>query len=216
MSLDNYEDVDTRLHRFHAKHPTGRVLTELVHTERLDDHMPLQYIVRAELYTDQLIATGWAEEIVTKIGVNKTSALENCETSAIGRALANAGFSAKGSRPSRQEMEKVARLEIVTPTAPDTNDPWAVSNAVEAVKETFDGTVVEPEHPDRIFMHQEKASVPQMNLVRKLMAQDCKNLEVTELDYMNALLSDMHYSEVTDIYEIGKKACSLVIDKLKS
>jgi hypothetical protein len=40
--------------------------------------------------------------------VNKTSALENGETSAIGRALANAGYAPKGKRPSREEMSKAA------------------------------------------------------------------------------------------------------------
>jgi hypothetical protein len=55
-------------------------------------------------------ATGYAEEKITDRGVNATSALENCETSAIGRALANAGYAAKGKRPSREEMVKVARV----------------------------------------------------------------------------------------------------------
>jgi hypothetical protein len=53
-------------------------------------------------------ATGFAFEIDGTMGANKTSALENCETSAIGRALANAGFSGN-KRTSREEMEKVAR-----------------------------------------------------------------------------------------------------------
>jgi hypothetical protein len=52
-------------------------------------------------------ATGLAFETITEKGVNSTSALENCETSAIGRALANAGFAAKGKRASREEMAKV-------------------------------------------------------------------------------------------------------------
>ena len=53
-------------------------------------------------------ATGYAEEKESERGVNATSALENCETSAIGRALANAGYATKGKRPSREEMTKVA------------------------------------------------------------------------------------------------------------
>ena len=48
-----------------------------------------------------------ASETIAEKGVNSTSALENCETSAIGRALANVGFAAKGKRASREEMAKV-------------------------------------------------------------------------------------------------------------
>jgi len=59
-------------------------------------------------------ATGFAFEVDGQGMANKTSALENCETSAIGRALANAGFSGN-KRTSREEMEKVARG--VTPVA---------------------------------------------------------------------------------------------------
>jgi hypothetical protein len=71
-----------------------------------------RYIVKAYLYKtsqDSIAwATGYAEETVSTRGVNQTSALENCETSAIGRALANAGYAPKGKRPSREEMSKVA------------------------------------------------------------------------------------------------------------
>jgi hypothetical protein len=42
--------------------------------------------------------------------------LENCETSAIGRALANAGYAPKGKRPSREEMSKVVAAKPAKPT----------------------------------------------------------------------------------------------------
>jgi hypothetical protein len=55
--------------------------------------------MKAELWLGTtLVSTGWAEEIVGNSPVNKTSALENCETSAVGRALANFGF--QGKNPS--------------------------------------------------------------------------------------------------------------------
>jgi hypothetical protein len=76
------------------------------------------FIVKAEIYltTDDLTpsATGYAEEVVGAGFVNKTSALENCETSAIGRAISNSILclgAPEGKRPSRQEMEKVERYK---------------------------------------------------------------------------------------------------------
>jgi hypothetical protein len=69
-----------------------------------------------ELYADKddkvPVATGYAEEIKTDRGVNATSFVENCETSAIGRAIANCPLQApaSGPRPSRNEMQKVERL----------------------------------------------------------------------------------------------------------
>jgi len=82
-----------------------------------------RYIVKAYIYkvaADTVAwTTGYAEEKVTDRGVNSTSALENCETSAIGRALANAGYAAKGKRPSREEMSKVVTPRVIKPVVQD-------------------------------------------------------------------------------------------------
>lgn len=105
FNLDDYETVEERLIKFWKDHEQGRIITTLL------SGTSSQFIVRAELYKDgsELIwATGLAEETVQGRGVNSTSALENCETSAIGRALANAGYATKGKRASREEMTKVA------------------------------------------------------------------------------------------------------------
>jgi hypothetical protein len=70
-------------------------------------------VFKCELWLDgEIIATGWAEEIRGQGNVNKTSHLENCETGAVGRALANAGLSGSDftKRPSREEMGKVQRM----------------------------------------------------------------------------------------------------------
>ena len=55
-------------------------------------------------------ATGWASEREGDSDINSVACLENTETSAVGRALANLGFTASSKRPSREEMEKVERL----------------------------------------------------------------------------------------------------------
>jgi hypothetical protein len=99
-----------RLEKFIKDYPAFRISTELEVVEAT------RYIVKAYLFKNAedgvAWATGYAEETVTSRGVNQTSALENCETSAIGRALANAGYAPKGKRPSREEMNKVAHKMV--------------------------------------------------------------------------------------------------------
>ena len=106
FNLADYETVEVRLEKFIKDYPDFRISTELEVVETT------RYIVKAYLFKtsqDSIAwATGYAEETVSTRGVNQTSALENCETSAIGRALANAGYAPKGKRPSREEMSKVA------------------------------------------------------------------------------------------------------------
>lgn len=118
--LDDYEPVADRIERFWQEHPVGSILTELVY------HDEKSFIVKASVWRRahdviklgnaalaspllealQPHATGYAEEVIGSTNVNRTSALENCETSAIGRALANLGYAVK-NRASREEMEKV-------------------------------------------------------------------------------------------------------------
>ena len=108
MSLENYEPVAVRLDRWLSTHPGTQVLTELLTAPGADT-----CVFKATLLVDNVIvATGHAEEIRGAGNVNRTSHVENCETSAIGRALANAGAagSTLESRPSREEMAKVQRV----------------------------------------------------------------------------------------------------------
>jgi hypothetical protein len=109
--------VEVRLEKFIKDYPSFRISTELEVVEAS------RYIVKAYLFKNAedgvAWATGYAEETVTSRGVNQTSALENCETSAIGRALANAGYAPKGKRPSREEMTKVVATKVVKPSVQD-------------------------------------------------------------------------------------------------
>jgi hypothetical protein len=108
FNLDQYETVEVRLERFWEKYPTGRIHTAVL--EKTDTSILILSSIYAERNDMNPIATGIAEEIKSNSGVNRDAWVENCETSAIGRALANGGFAAKGTkRPSREEMEKVQR-----------------------------------------------------------------------------------------------------------
>ena len=105
FNLDDYEPVAARHSRWLAQHPNGRTITHMVSTPGADI-----CVIRAELWLEDVcIATGYAEEVRGAGNVNRTSHVENCETSAVGRALANAGMAGSdvSKRPSREEMSKV-------------------------------------------------------------------------------------------------------------
>jgi hypothetical protein len=152
FNLEDYETVEVRLEKFIKDFPDFRVETELVSFQ--ND----RYIVKAWIYRTFADSTpfssGLAEETISSRGVNATSALENCETSAIGRALANAGYASKGKRPSKSEMVKVARAKFTEPQKEyipvvNEDDPWTIktvaapttsAEAVDLVKDIIGGT----------------------------------------------------------------------------
>ena len=118
FNLNDYETVEERIKRFYEANEDGRITTENLTTDT--DRATGTWIVKASVYLtagDQANnlpkATGLAFEIDGGQGANQTSALENGETSAIGRALANAGLSGN-KRASREEMVKVEKGTPIT------------------------------------------------------------------------------------------------------
>lgn len=118
FNLDNYEQVKDRISRFYADHADGRIITDLV-TDAKDLKDCAGF--KAYVYIGETVkATGYAYEDKGQ-GVNKDAWVENAETSAIGRALANMDYCGT-MRPSREEMTKVSQKPTeapsVKPTAP--------------------------------------------------------------------------------------------------
>jgi hypothetical protein len=225
FNLNDYQTVAERLDEALKEHGDMRVITSLEHTERLDGR-PVQYVMKAELWLGTtLVSTGWAEEIVGNSPVNKTSALENCETSAVGRALANFGFQGKNpsaTRPSRNEMEKVERVRKAeqeqvkqakpldwgepTPREP-TDDPFGTWDALGALG----AEVIEVKATPRSGSgtSNEQITDKQMGLVRKLFKD--KHPDGDLGDYVNMTLN----VDVSKLSEINKWDASKLIDSLK-
>jgi hypothetical protein len=127
-----YTEVKDRIAKLYSK---DRVFSDSYLVTEMFAHAPdMSWVVfRATLYVnetpeDKRYFTGWAFEGQSQDSkeVNFSSWVENCETSAIGRALANAniGVSEDGTRPSQEEMNKVNRWkENPKPTPASTSVP---------------------------------------------------------------------------------------------
>jgi hypothetical protein len=134
FNLEDYETVEDRLKRFWSKYPDGAIQTDMLNTDA--DRERKQWIVQAWVYRHRddarAIGTGLAFEIDGGAGPQSNAALEVCETSAIGRALANCGFSGN-KRASREEMAKANRSNV---TPIDSNWQAIVQPPIDPAKAT--------------------------------------------------------------------------------
>lgn len=132
IPLDGYAPVADRITLFYERYPDGRIITDLV------SNGAREVVFKARVYRTvnepRPAATGWASEREGDGDVNAVACLENTETSAIGRALANLGFTASRRRPSYEEMQKVERarqrMAPARPTAPPSSSKPAQAAAV--------------------------------------------------------------------------------------
>ena len=102
-----YAPVAERIRLFWQSFPNGRITTRLV--SRTEHEVVFEACVYRSAEDPEPAATGWAAEREGDGDINTVACLENTETSAVGRALANLGFTAARERPSAEEMEKAAR-----------------------------------------------------------------------------------------------------------
>jgi hypothetical protein len=113
---EEYAPVAERIRLFYERYPVGRIITHLI--SRSDNEV----VFRAEVFRlpgdREPAATGWAAEREGDGDINTVACLENTETSAIGRALANLGLTAARQRPSAEEMQRPSRLRSPVPQPP--------------------------------------------------------------------------------------------------
>ena len=208
FNLDNYETVEDRLVKFWADHTDGRVITSIHY---YDD---TRILIRAEVYFDREdvrpVASGYAEELRGASPVNRTSHAENAKTSAIGRALANCGYAAKGARPSREEMQKVQRATPVA-ASPKNNVneimDELVSNGATYVE---DG---EQEQPRNISIKNpgEAASPKQLGMLRAVL----RNQGISDNKEVADVCSAAVNRNITKLDELTKGEASALITQYK-
>ena len=111
FDLNNYETVEDRLKVFWKDYPEGRIETEVVHITDDGTCVTIKSAIYKEINDTNPVATGIAQETKGQGGfANADAWMENCETSSIGRALANWKYQGNNKpRPSQEEMKKVQK-----------------------------------------------------------------------------------------------------------
>lgn len=103
----DYAEVNQRIKAFRMVYPTGTIENEMVSNENG------VCIFKSSIYDgNKLLATGMAYEKENSTFINKTSYIENCETSAVGRALGMCGFGIDTSIASAEEVENAIINQI--------------------------------------------------------------------------------------------------------
>ena len=105
-----YAQVNERVKAFRMCYPKGRIYTEMLSNENE------VCIFKASIFDEEgnLLGTGTAYEKENSSFINKTSYIENCETSAIGRALGMCGFGIDVSVASAEEVANAINNQTLT------------------------------------------------------------------------------------------------------
>ena len=101
----NYIEVNQRIKAFRMVYPNGAITTEIVSLE--NGVVTMLATVRDD--EGKILATGYASEKENSTFINKTSFIENCETSAVGRALGMCGFGIDTSVASYEEVANAVK-----------------------------------------------------------------------------------------------------------
>ena len=107
-----YVEVNERLKYFRSNYPNHSLLSEIPH---IDSEM---VVVRTQIIDpeDRILASGHAHEEKSASFINKTSYVENCETSSWGRCLANFGIGIDESVASANEVDIAIKKQNIKST----------------------------------------------------------------------------------------------------
>lgn len=126
----DYAEVNQRIKAFRMVYPTGAILTDLISNE----NGTCTFTATCGYYNDEgkliVLGTGTAQEKESSSFINKTSYIENCETSAVGRALGMCGFGINTSVASADEVQNAMNNQ---------EEPKATPKQIEVLKKAYVG-----------------------------------------------------------------------------
>ena len=179
----NYTCVAARISAFRELCPVGAISTEIL--SLADGVVTMKTTITDE--NGKILATGMAQEKETSSNINKTSYIENCETSAVGRALGMLGI---GSDEQMASVEEVANAINNQGKEQDKNKAEQVKKEVQEKKEAEAKKELE-------FIDKEKA----INVKKTLFA--CKVEEGKLLEHYH--IPDVEHMTNAQFKDFGKK-----------
>lgn len=147
----DYVMVHERIKEFHEQYPNGKINTELI---EMTDRFITKTVATPDVENPDRFFTGWAYEDISQNGVNCTSALENCETSSVGRAIGQLGIGIDTSLASYDEVSNAIKQQDnkPKPIPEDVNPLEDEKHPLEdEVKETMGGVSVEDKGEEITF-----------------------------------------------------------------
>ena len=136
----DYAEVNQRIKAFRMVYPTGAILTNM----KKDENGICVFTATVGYYTEDgerfiPLGSGTAYEKENSTFINKTSYIENCETSAVGRALGMCGFGIDTSVASAEEVQNAIANQDAPQTAPKADDRKATPKQIEVLSKTYTG-----------------------------------------------------------------------------
>ena len=136
----DYVEVHERVKEFHNQYPNGSISTEII---EMTDRFITKTTVIPDIGVPERCFTGVAYEKEDDSFINKTSALENCETSSVGRALGFLNIGIDTSIASYDEVSNAINQQKSKPAPKQTmNVDSDLKVTVESVKEKFGGSEI--------------------------------------------------------------------------
>lgn len=182
-ALKDYITVNERIEKFYEKYPDGRIIPEIVSWD--NGVILMKATVYRNFEDTEPIAVGHAYEKEGSSFINKTSALENCETSAVGRALALAGFEIKKSICSKEEVENAKLQQKALEQKLESRKPSEAQikryNAVFRNMKEFYPNATE----EKMFAHLDKNN--EIEISKQKMLSDVSVYDIV-CNYMNELI----------------------------
>ena len=216
----SYSEVNQRIKAFRMIYPQGSIVTQMLSNENG------VCVFKATVGTDDgvILGTGTAYEKEDSSFINKTSYIENCETSAVGRALGMAGFGIDVSVASAEEVANAIQNQEVTQEEADTYKLTFGKHKGKTLKEIY------KEAPDYIqWMLNNSNDERMMKLIelatgQKLPTEEESRQRIETINQINNLIldTDTDYEELYKYFKVNSlneltilqlEECKKILDK---